>query len=60
MSKIVREMTREELIASNNALRKENKKLKAELQAERNLRKYCEERNLRKYYELHYGDTEFE
>ena len=55
MSKIVKEMTREELIASNDALRKENKRLNAELQAEH---------NLRKYHELHYGggelDAEFE
>ena len=35
MSEIVREMTREELVAFNNELRKENEKLKAELQETR-------------------------
>ena len=35
MSEIVREMTREELVAFNNGLRAENEKLKAELQEAR-------------------------
>lgn len=35
MSEIVREMTREELVACNNELRKENEKLKEELKEAR-------------------------
>ena len=35
MSEIVREMTREELVAYNNELREENKKLKEELREAR-------------------------
>ena len=58
MSEIVREMTREELVAVNNELRAENEKLKAELQearlaAEHN-RHVSEENQLK--YELHYKD----
>ena len=56
MCEIVREMTREELVAFNNELRAENEKLKAELQearlaAEHN-RHVAEENQLK--YELHY------
>lgn len=58
MSEIVREMTREELVAYNNELRAENEKLKAELQearlaAEHN-RHVAEENQLK--YELRYRD----
>ena len=41
MSEVVREMTREELVAFNNELRAENEKLKAELQEAR-LAEKCE------------------
>ncbi len=58
MSEIVREMTREELVALNNELREENEKLKADihearLAAEHN-RHVAEENQLK--YELHYRD----
>ena len=58
MSEIVREMTREELVALNNELRAENEKLKADihearLAAEHN-RHVAEENQLK--YELHYRD----
>ena len=58
MSEIVREMTREELVAVNNKLRAENEKLKAELQEARlaveHNRHVAEENQLK--YELHYRD----
>ena len=58
MSEIVREMTREELVAFNNELRAENEKLKAELQEARlaveHNRHVAEENQLK--YELHYKD----
>ena len=58
MSEIVREMTREELVAFNNELRAENEKLKAELQEARlaveHNRHVAEENQLK--YELHYRD----
>lgn len=58
MSELVREMTREELVAFNNELRVENEKLKAELQearcaAEHN-RHVAAENQLK--YELRYRD----
>lgn len=58
MSEIVREMTREELVAVNNELRSENEKLKAELQEARlaveHNRHVAEENQLK--YELRYRD----
>lgn len=57
MSEIVREMTREELVAIINELRAENEKLKAELQealAVEHNRHVAEENQLK--YELHYRD----
>lgn len=58
MSEIVREMTREELVAFNNELRAENEKLKAELQEARlaveHNRHVAEENQLK--YELRYRD----
>ena len=58
MSEIAREMTREELVAFNNTLRKENEKLELELRearlaAERS-RHVAEENQLKS--ELHYRD----
>ena len=58
MSEIVREMTREELVAFNNELRAENEKLKAELQEARlavEHNRHVAETNQLKY-ELHYKD----
>lgn len=58
MSEIVREMTREELVAFNNELRAENEKLKAELQEARvaveHNRHVADENQLK--YELRYRD----
>lgn len=58
MSEIVREMTREELVAFNNELRAENEKLEAELQEARlaveHNRHVAEENQLK--YELRYRD----
>lgn len=58
MSEIVREMTREELVAFNNELRAENEKLKMELQEARlaveHNRHVAEENQLK--YELRYKD----
>ncbi|MBQ6240894.1 MAG: hypothetical protein IJK56_11140 [Firmicutes bacterium] len=58
MSEIVREMTREELVAFNNELRAENEKLKAELREARLAVEHnahvAAENQLK--YELHYRD----
>lgn len=58
MIEIVREMTREELVAFNNELRAENEKLKAELQEARlaveHNRHVADENQLK--YELRYRD----
>lgn len=58
MSEIVREITREELVAVNNMLRAENEKLKAELEEARlaveHNRRVAEEDQLKS--ELHYRD----
>lgn len=58
MSEIVREMTREELVAFNNELRAENEKLKSELQEARlaveHNRHVAEENQIKK--ELYYRD----
>lgn len=58
MSEIVREMTREELVAFNNELRAENEKLEAKLQeailAVEHNRHVAEENQLK--YELRYRD----
>lgn len=58
MSEIVREITREELVALNNELRAENEKLKEELEEARSAvehnRHVAEENQLK--HELHYRD----
>lgn len=58
MSEIVREITREELVAVNNELRAENERLKVELKeailATEHNRHVADENQLK--YELHYKD----